>query len=52
MIPFCTSASSGIGDSGDLLAKEAGTGDWQKGQRFGSGASDSEISSWVESLGL
>lgn len=52
VIPFCTSASSGIGDSGDLLAKEAGTGDWQEGQRFGSGASDSEISSWVESLGL
>lgn len=52
VIPFCTSASSGIGDSGDLLAKEAGTGDWQKGQRFGSGESDSEISSWVESLGL
>lgn len=52
VIPFCTSASSGIGDSGDLLAKEAGTGDWQEGQRFGSGASDSEISSWVESLGI
>lgn len=52
VIPFCTSASSGIGDSGDLLAKEAGNGDWQDGQRFGSGASDSEISSWVESLGL
>lgn len=52
VIPFCTSASSGIGDSGDLLAKEAGTGDWQEGQRFSSGASDSEISSWVESLGL
>lgn len=52
VIPFCTSASSGIGDSGDLLAKEAGTGDWQEGQRFSSGVSDSEISSWVESLGL
>ena len=52
VIPFCTSASSGIGDSGDLLAKEAGNGDWQDGQRFGSGASDSEISSWVESHGL
>lgn len=52
VIPFCTSASSGIGDSGTLLAKEAGTGDWQEGQRFGSGASDSEISSWVESLGI
>ena len=47
VIPFCTSASSGIGDSGNLLEKMGGTGDWQEGQRFSSGASAS-----VESLGL
>ena len=52
VIPFCTSASSGIGDSGNLLEKMAGTGDWQEGQRFSSGASASDVNTWVESLGL
>ncbi len=52
VIPFCTSASSGIGDSGNLLEKIAGTGDWQEGQRFSSGASASDVNAWVESLGL
>lgn len=28
VIPFCTSSSSGLGNSGDLLAEEAGTGNW------------------------
>lgn len=28
VIPFCTSASSGLGESGELLAELAGTGDW------------------------
>ena len=31
VIPFCTSASSGIGESGAQLAALAGTGDWQAG---------------------
>lgn len=52
VIPFCTSASSGIGSSGDLLADMAGTGDWQEGERFSGGASDSDIANWIESLGL
>lgn len=52
VIPFCTSATSGIGESGELLADLAGTGDWQEGQRFRSGADDKEIQEWVESLGL
>lgn len=52
VIPFCTSASSGIGDSGNLLEKMGGTGDWQEGQRFSSGASASDVNAWVESLGL
>ena len=52
VIPFCTSASSGIGRSGELLAEMAGTGDWQDGQRFSSGASDSSVAEWVEKLGL
>ncbi len=52
VIPFCTSSSSGIGDSGNLLEKMAGTGNWQDGQRFSSGASASEVSKWVKSLKL
>ncbi len=51
VIPFCTSASSGIADSGQLLADMAGTGDWQDGERFSSGASESEVADWVKDLG-
>ena len=50
VIPFCTSASPGIGDSGELLADMAGTGDWQEGQRFRSSVSDEDVVAWVESL--
>ena len=52
VIPFCTSASSGIGQSGKLLAEMAGTGDWQEGQRFSSGASEETVAEWVKGLGL
>lgn len=51
VIPFCTSASSGIADSGQRLADMAGTGDWQDGERFSSGASESEVADWVKDLG-
>ena len=34
VIPLCTASSSGIGESGDLLAEMAGTGDWKEGMRF------------------
>ena len=52
VIPFCTAVSSGIGDSGNLLEEMAGTGDWKDGERFRGGASESDISSWIDSLGL
>lgn len=52
VIPFCTSSSSGLGESGQLLADMAGTGDWQEGQRFRSGASQEDVQSWVDELGL
>ena len=48
VIPFCTSASSGLGDSGELLAELAGTGDWQEGMRFRSSVSDEDVVAWVE----
>lgn len=52
VIPFCTSSSSGLGESGELLAEMAGTGNWQEGQRFQSSVDESEIIGWVNSLGL
>ena len=52
VIPFCTSSSSGLGQSGQLLADMAGTGDWQEGQRFHSSASQEDVQSWIEELGL
>ena len=52
VIPFATSSSSGMGQSGTLLANMAGTGDWQEGHRFSSGASTSDVESWVNGLGL
>lgn len=52
VIPFCTAATSGIGDSGNLLEEMTGTGDWKEGERFHGGASESHISSWIDSLGL
>lgn len=52
VIPFATSSSSGMGQSGSLLADMAGTGDWQEGQRFSSGVSSADVQAWVDGLGL
>lgn len=52
VIPFCTSASSGLGESGELLKEMAGTGDWLEGQRFQSGVSEEDVQAWVEGLEL
>lgn len=52
VIPFCTSSSSGLGESGKLLEEAAGTGEWLEGIRFGSGASEETVIEWVKSLGL
>lgn len=50
VIPFCTSASSGLGESGNLLKQEAKGGNWKEGHRFSSGASSSDIKTWTDSL--
>ena len=52
VIPFATSTSSNMGQSGSLLAEAAGAGDWQDGHRFSSGASSAEVHEWVHSIGL
>lgn len=52
VIPFCTSSSSDLGESGTHLAEMAGTGDWQEGQRFSSSASENEVTEWLAGLGF
>ena len=51
VIPFCTSGSSDIDESGTQLAALAGTGDWQTGKRFVSAVTQQEVADWVKSLG-
>lgn len=50
VIPFCTSASSGLGQSGKNLASLAGTGNWLDGHRFSSSASSNDIKEWIDSI--
>ena len=52
VIPFATSSSSGMGQSGTLLEEMANGGTWQSGQRFSSGASNSTVRDWAAGLGL
>jgi hypothetical protein len=52
VIPFCTSTSSGLGESGKLLAEVAGTGDWQDGQRFQSSVNETDVVEWINGLDL
>jgi len=50
VIPFCTSASSGIGRSGDNLKDLAGSGNWLSGDRLDADISESEIQEWINDL--
>ncbi len=50
VIPFCTSASSGLGQSGKLLEDMAKGGNWQSGQRFSSTPRDTDIKTFTDSL--
>ena len=50
VIPFCTSASSGLGQSGKLLEQKANSGNWLEGHRFNSSTTDLEIQEWTDSL--
>ena len=53
VIPFSTSASSGMGGSvGKLKAMAGGKGNWLSGMGFTGGIDDSKVNSWVDSLGL
>ena len=50
VIPFCTSGSSDIGESGQNLADNAGSGSWIEGKRFAGGASEDVIRTWINGL--
>lgn len=50
VIPFCTSASSGLGQSGKLLEEEAKGGNWLEGHRFSSRPSDSDIKAFTDGI--
>lgn len=52
VVPFCTSTSSGLGDSGTNLEKMAGTGDWLGGKRFNENPSEDDVRAWVRGLDL
>ena len=52
VIPFCTSGSSGISTSSKNLSERAGTGNWLEGNRFSGSASEKDIRSWIDELGL
>ncbi len=50
IIPFCTSSSSGIGNSADILEDLTKTGTWQEGIRFGTNPSDDDINDFIDSI--
>lgn len=50
VIPFCTSASSDIGQSDRLLSKKSNGGNWVDGKRFSSSVSEDEITKWLETV--
>lgn len=48
--PFCTSHSSGLGDSDLDLKEAANSGNWKAGVRFFQDASETKIKEWIDSL--
>lgn len=53
IVPFCTSASSGVGSSAaNLHGLCSDTVTWTEGRRFAPGTSKSTVVSWINNLGL
>lgn len=52
VIPFCTSASSDMGQSAEHLSELANGGEWMGGVRFPSGVNSDEVRQWIDDLGL
>lgn len=52
IVPFCTSASSGMGSSADALHSLAPDADWRDGRRFDGNAAQSTVQAWTDELNL
>ena len=52
IIPFCTSGSSGIGDTAKRMQEIAVNGEVMEGKRFEADVSVNELKTWADSLGL
>ncbi len=52
VIPFCTSASSGIGSSGENLAELTDGATWLEGQRFSSNVEKFDVIEWINELAI
>ena len=50
VVPFVTSSSDPLGDSGKKKEALAGTGKWQQGMRFSGGAAKSDVETWAKGL--
>lgn len=52
IVPFCTSSSSGFGDSGKNLEEFAPDALWQDGERFTGRSTQDDVAEWLETLDL
>ena len=53
VVPFCTSASSGVGSSAKRLQELYGeSSTWLDGTRFSAGTDETAIIAWIDGLGL
>ena len=53
VVPFCTSHSSGIGSSDTNLHSLVDSSvEWKEGKRFAAGTSESEITGWLDEMGV
>lgn len=50
VIPFATSYSSPLGDSGDNLSRAAKTGTWLAGECFTGGGKTDDVLQWIRSM--
>ena len=52
IVPFCTSASSGLGSSAENLQSFASAATWLEGNRFSGNASNETVKAWVDGLNI
>lgn len=52
LVAFCTSGSSGFGNSDSALRAAASEATWLDGHRFPAGASEDDVLEWADGLGI